>query len=603
MQLQEAKTRLAYLDWLRIIIVLMLVPFHTAMTFAPYPWFLQNNQMSLPLQGLVMVMDRYHMPMLFLIAGVAVYFSLGLRGWKGFAVERLLRLVVPLVFGMLVLVPACYWVGARNQYDYTGAIWEYYPLFWQKNMLPSPVRGVFTPGVLWFLWYLVMYVAVLPPLFILLMKKAGSGFFNRLGRPFASPWMVFALFIPIALQQAFSDNGIVGWCMFSTFGVFYYMIFFIYGLFLFTSDDYGKGLQRAAPAAIVIALLSMVMFMLMAFPSIGTAPLNVKFWAGLNLNMRYAVYVIKVVMALCTWSCLIALLYLAKRYLNFSNTFTRYGNEAVLPYYVFHGTAIALAGYWIVAQPWGVWEKYGLIVLLAFLATLGFYELMKQTNITRVLLGMRWKAPDLPARRSFKQALAVNALAAVCLVPLIAGIMQPAAVKPESLSSQPASAAAVNIPSVTVPADTGAAAATLPFAPDSYKNDELGFTISYPKSWKAGEVQAAHGIFLAVAEMRLPLLTISVHDADNLEQQQYEDLQKQNLTDIRAEAPQPYNLSDGQTKGLYVTSRLRHPQVDLISRTLYVKRDEKVLIFSVVSADGYEPGYVSDIFKTIRFYR
>jgi peptidoglycan/LPS O-acetylase OafA/YrhL len=53
MNLPGTLKRRPELDWLRIIIVAMLVPFHTAMTFAPYPWYLRNEPLNLATQGLV----------------------------------------------------------------------------------------------------------------------------------------------------------------------------------------------------------------------------------------------------------------------------------------------------------------------------------------------------------------------------------------------------------------------------------------------------------------------------------------------------------------------------------------------------------------------
>jgi len=116
--------RRADLDWLRILVVLMLIPFHTAMTFAPYPWYLRNDTLNLATMGLIVVLDQYHMELLFLIAGVATWFSLGVRTGTGYLVERLKRLVVPLIFGMLVLVPPCYYIVALHFYHYDGSFFQ-----------------------------------------------------------------------------------------------------------------------------------------------------------------------------------------------------------------------------------------------------------------------------------------------------------------------------------------------------------------------------------------------------------------------------------------------------------------------------------------------
>ncbi|MDD5313024.1 MAG: acyltransferase family protein [Dehalococcoidia bacterium] len=394
---QDFKNRLPYLDWLRIIIVLMLIPFHTAMTFAPYPWFLQNNEFNLPLQGLIIAMDRFQMPLLFLVAGAAVFFSLGIRNWKSYSLERILRLVVPLVFGMLVLVPPCYWVAAVNIYGYEGSLWSYYPRFWATSLIPSATPGAFKSGTLWFLWYLILYTIVLSPLFILIKRKISMESLSRLSRPFENPLLILALFIPIAAVQIYSDNPVVGWVITRDFKVFYYAIFFIYGFFLFSAPGYIKGITRCGPAVTILGILMMIIFMLTVFPTLSSATLGTKFWSSIHVDPLIAgKYVVPAISTLCSWSCIIALLYLSIRFLNFSNRFVKYGNDAVLPYYITHATAITLVGIWIVSLPWGVWPKYILNVLLAFLATMLFYELMKRTNVTRFLMGMRLnKMPEV----------------------------------------------------------------------------------------------------------------------------------------------------------------------------------------------------------------
>jgi len=159
MNTDRISQRLHYLDWLRIMVVLMLVPFHTAMTFAPYSWYLRNDELNQATQGLVMVLDQFHMELLFLIAGAATFFSLSVRSGKSYAFERLKRLIVPLIFGALVLVPPCYWVGAVNFNDYQGAFFEWYPTFFRDSL--TPFQEGFRAGALWFLWYLVLYTCLL----------------------------------------------------------------------------------------------------------------------------------------------------------------------------------------------------------------------------------------------------------------------------------------------------------------------------------------------------------------------------------------------------------------------------------------------------------
>ncbi len=385
MKIQSAINRRPEIDWLRIIIVAMLVPFHTAMTFAPYPWYLRNDQLNLATQGLVNVLDKYHMEMLFLITGAALFFSLDVRTIKGFISERLQRLVIPLVIGMLFIVPPCYWIAAKQFQFYDDSLWAFYPLFWKKNLIPF--QNDFSPGALWFLWYLIFYTIVLSPILIFIKRKLRKEFLDKLSIPFENPLAIFTLVIPVALVQIYSQ-----WVITGDFLVLYYALFFMYGFFLFSAPGFEKGLIRSGPAAIVVAIITLILFMLLIFPTWDKSILGPEFWTNLHGERGSTGFIIfQVLISICTWSWIISLLYIARKFLNFSNRFTAYGNEVVLPFYIIHSTVIALVGWWIIHLPWDVLPKYTLNVILAFLATAAICEMMRWTNITRFLLGMRLK--------------------------------------------------------------------------------------------------------------------------------------------------------------------------------------------------------------------
>ncbi len=386
MDIKNISTRRPDLDWLRIILVIMLVPYHAAWIFYPYPWLLHNNQPILATFAFITILDRYHMQLLFLIAGAAIFFSLGKRSVKSFILERLQRLVVPLIFGMLVVIPPCYWITIKQFWSYQGSLWEFYPLFWKNCLIPF--RDGFSSATLWFLWYLVFYTIALSPFLILIRKKVSEGFFNKLSRPFENPLTFFALFIPIALVQIqiYALTTITD----ENFFVLYYAIFFIYGFFLFSAPGFEKGLNRSGPAAIVIAVITMALYMMLVFPDLDNSILGPQFWTNLGSDRGTAGHILfRILAGLCTWSFIISLLYLARKFLNFSNRFVSYGNDLVLPFYIIHATPIILIGWWIIHQPWSLLAKYSLIAVLAFVAVVGICEIIRRMNVTRFLFGMR----------------------------------------------------------------------------------------------------------------------------------------------------------------------------------------------------------------------
>jgi len=407
-QLSQPVGRLTHLDWLRIIVVGMLIPFHTAMTFAPYAWYIRNPQLNLATQALVQVLDKYHMELLFFIAGVATFFSFGTRGWKGYLPERLKRLVVPLVFGMLVVVPPCYYYSQIFFYPLFHltypTLWDWYTKYWLAKAI-TPFNIYFggttvNAGALWFLWYLVLYTFVLFPLLFLIFRKAQDRFIPRLAAFFEKPGMLFLPVIPIMLVNVFSQwkwiiglhsYRIIGWTITSDFQVLYYVLFFIFGFFMYSHARFGKGIDKTGPFALPVAAATMTVFMLLVFPTWDKAPLS-QFWYRLHGEPGTRGFIIsQCLYALTTWSWILSILYLARKFLNKNNRFVSYGNEAVLPVYIVHSTFIAVFSYFIVKARMDVLPKYVIIVALTYICSLGILELIKLTNPTRFLFGMRLK--------------------------------------------------------------------------------------------------------------------------------------------------------------------------------------------------------------------
>ena len=95
-----------YIDNLRWLCILLLVPFHVAMAWncwgeSNYIWF-SNNKV---LRSLITFISPWYMPLLFILAGISLFYSLKKRTIKQVIKERLLKLALPLIVGILTLIP------------------------------------------------------------------------------------------------------------------------------------------------------------------------------------------------------------------------------------------------------------------------------------------------------------------------------------------------------------------------------------------------------------------------------------------------------------------------------------------------------------------
>jgi peptidoglycan/LPS O-acetylase OafA/YrhL len=95
---------------------------------------------------------------------------------------------------------------------------------------------------------------------------------------------------------------------------------------------------------------------------------------------------------LCGWCWIITFLGMARKFLSFSNRFLSYANEAVLPFYILHHMVIIGVGFYVIQWDIPVLAKYLLIIVMSFAIIVLLYEfVVKRTNVTRFLFGMRTK--------------------------------------------------------------------------------------------------------------------------------------------------------------------------------------------------------------------
>jgi glucan biosynthesis protein C len=93
-----------YIDWLRNLGILYLFPFHTARLFDSMEPNYIKGETSL-LCDLLIQASMWFMPLLFLISGMSTYYSLKKRSNRQYIRERISRLLVPFIFGLLFIVP------------------------------------------------------------------------------------------------------------------------------------------------------------------------------------------------------------------------------------------------------------------------------------------------------------------------------------------------------------------------------------------------------------------------------------------------------------------------------------------------------------------
>src|SRR5690242_18084155 len=93
------------IDWLRVIALGVLVLYHSAMAWSGLEWHI-NAPESLPwLAPPMHFVSRWRIPLIYMISGAAIMLALGHRTAGAFAMDRVRRLAIPLLFGILFICP------------------------------------------------------------------------------------------------------------------------------------------------------------------------------------------------------------------------------------------------------------------------------------------------------------------------------------------------------------------------------------------------------------------------------------------------------------------------------------------------------------------
>ena len=132
-------------------------------------------------------------------------------------------------------------------------------------------------------------------------------------------------------------------------------------------------------------LLSLVtsLVLLLFYPVGGKLGLSKSVFGVLELFYR-------IIWGFSCWFWLVALLSIGARFLNFTNRFLVYSNEAVLPIYILHQTVIVIATFFIIKLSLPILPALILVTFCAFAGSIIIYDLIvKRIKWVRVLFGMR----------------------------------------------------------------------------------------------------------------------------------------------------------------------------------------------------------------------
>jgi len=94
---KKAATRVYYLDWLRVLGILVVFVYHSSRFFNVEDWFVKNPIWYPWVEVWNRFATAWMMPLMFAISGASLFYALGKGGAGRFVKDKVLRLLVPVL--------------------------------------------------------------------------------------------------------------------------------------------------------------------------------------------------------------------------------------------------------------------------------------------------------------------------------------------------------------------------------------------------------------------------------------------------------------------------------------------------------------------------
>jgi glucan biosynthesis protein C len=367
------KERAYYLDWIRIFVILLLVPFHSAITFATRgDGFIRYPQHVPVMDVFLWFLSIWIMPVLFMVSGISSYYALQHKTTRQYAKERRTKLLIPLLAGLLLVCPPMSYLRALFMGTFQGSLFQFYPQFFIKGTYP---RGNLNWGHLWFLAYLYVFSMILLPLFTRLIKEPLKTRLKEASVILEKGIGVYLLAIPLMFSETLLrphfpglQNLVWDWANFIL-----YLSLVFYG-YLFAAND--RILDTIRNIRTFSLFLGVVLFLAaLASRLSGIAAYMVSIYPAYNALMVFA------------W--IFTVLGYFKSLLNVKNRLYAYLNDASFPVYIFHFLPITVVAYFIARSDLNVWLKWFMMIVVAYPSAFILYEIVRRIPFARFIFGVK----------------------------------------------------------------------------------------------------------------------------------------------------------------------------------------------------------------------
>jgi fucose 4-O-acetylase-like acetyltransferase len=106
-----------YIDWLRNLGILLLIPFHTSRIFDVFEPNYVKGDVSGMASFFISITSFWYIPLLLMLAGMSSFYAIQSRTTREYLRERVQRILVPFIFGVLLIVPPQGYFAMKDHFN------------------------------------------------------------------------------------------------------------------------------------------------------------------------------------------------------------------------------------------------------------------------------------------------------------------------------------------------------------------------------------------------------------------------------------------------------------------------------------------------------
>jgi len=376
---QDMPERRYDLDWLRILVFFLLIFYHIGMIYvANWGYHFKSEYQSYFLANFMLLISPWRMAVLWLISGVAIRFLLVKVSLWRYISMRSLRLLLPLLFGILVVVPPQLFVEMTVNGDLKLSYWQFYQVFFSSD---SEIFAKYQSGIwphvdvnhLWYLrslWQYSLGLFVLLPLLNATLLTKSVNWLLKLHGALAVAIVILPIFAIQLISEGDTTREVLGFT------------FLLYGYLLGWNRLFWQKIYDNSNLLLKSAVYGSIIF-LCCYQLI---------W----LNETVKDNEILQLMALLSYSSmrilgLLAVLACSYKYLNRKSKFLSYLNDAVYPFYILHQTIIVVAAYWLSLHKTGAILEPILVIGITISGCFIGFEIIRRNELLRPFFGLKMR--------------------------------------------------------------------------------------------------------------------------------------------------------------------------------------------------------------------